>query len=109
MIYIRLAYQVVILNTYPLFTLWNSLQQREKLMDILLTKDSSALLKVLEILNTRECGYAELVGKLFADMDAMQKDKSTKPKGMKYELTNCICYVVPFLLCCFVSEEYHWP
>ena len=81
MIYIRLAYQVVILNTYPLFTLWNSLQQREKLMDILLTKDSSALLKVLEILNTRECGYAELVGKLFADMDALQTDRPTKPTG----------------------------
>ena len=57
------------------------MQQREKLMDILLTKDSSALLKVLEILNTRECGYAELVGKLFADMDALQTDRPTKPTG----------------------------
>ena len=63
------------------FIQWNSLQQREKLLDILLTKDGSALLKVLEILNTRECGYTELVGKLFADMDTMQKDKSTKPTG----------------------------
>ena len=71
----------MIKNTYPLVTLWNSLQQREKLMDILLTKDSTALLKVLEILKTRECGYTELVGKLFADMDALQKDRSTKPTG----------------------------
>ena len=69
------------MNNECFFILWNSLQQREKLLDILLTKDGSALLKVLEILKTRECGYTELVGKLFADMDTMQKDKSTNPTG----------------------------
>ena len=43
-----------------------------------MTKDGSAILKALEILQTRECGYADLVAKLYADMDKMQKDKSGK-------------------------------
>ena len=47
-------------------------------MNTLLTKDGSAILKALEILQTRECGYAEMVDKLYADMDEMQKDKSGK-------------------------------
>ena len=56
----------------------NSVQQREKLVEVVLTKDGSALLKVLEILKTRECGYVELVDKLFADMDAIEKSKSAR-------------------------------
>lgn len=49
--------------------MYNSMQQREKLVDILLKKDGSAILKVLQILRDRECGYVELVDGLFADMD----------------------------------------
>ena len=56
------------------------MQQREKLVDLLLTKDGCALLKVLEILRTRECGYEGLVAKLITDVEAMQKSKCTKPQ-----------------------------
>lgn len=49
------------------------------LLDILLTKDGSTLMKVLEVLQTHECGYAELVGKFYAHMDAM--DKARKSAG----------------------------
>ena len=56
-----------------------SVQQTEKLVDILATKDGSAILKALEILKTRECGYQQLVGSLFTAMDDLQKERCTKP------------------------------
>ena len=58
-----------------------SVQKREKLVDILLTKDGSAILKALEILRNRERGYVELVDRLYANMDDMQKVTSKKPLG----------------------------
>lgn len=63
--------------------MYDSVQQREKLVDILLTKDGSAILKALEILKTRECGYTVLVGRLFTAMDALQKETCTKPAESK--------------------------
>lgn len=39
---------------------------------MLLTKDGSALLKVLDILKTKECGYLGLVDMLLAEMDMLQ-------------------------------------
>ena len=47
-------------------------------MDTLLTKDGRAIMKALNILQTRECGYADLVDKIRADMDEMQKVKPMK-------------------------------
>ena len=58
-----------------------SVQKREKLVDILLTKDGSAILKALEILRNRERGYVELVDRLYVNMDDMQKVTSKKPPG----------------------------
>ena len=54
------------------------MEQREKLLNILLTKDGSVLLKVLTILDTHECGYADLVKAFSDDMDAMQRDEDKK-------------------------------
>lgn len=51
-----------------------------KLLDILLTKDGSALMKVLEVLQTRECGYEGLVEKFYAHMDVMDKARESASK-----------------------------
>lgn len=67
------------------------MQQREKLVDILLTKDGCAILKVLEVLRTRECGYEGLVAKLISEVETMQKSKSTKPqKDSKLRIGVCV-------------------
>ena len=47
-------------------------------MDTLLTKDGRAIMKALDILKTQECGYADLVDKILADMGKMQQVKSRK-------------------------------
>lgn len=47
-------------------------------MDFLLTKDSSELLKVMNILKTHECGYANLVKSFFDDMDVMQENEDKR-------------------------------
>ena len=61
---------------------WYSVQQRERLVNILLLKDGSAILKALEMLDTRECGYKKLVKTLFDHMDVLQtlKDNKTTSK-----------------------------
>ena len=46
------------------------------MVDILLTKDGSAILKALDILKTDECGYGDLVDKIFVEMDVLQKERS---------------------------------
>ena len=68
-------------TTCALILQWYRVQQREKLVDILLAKDSSAIVKALEILKNHERGYASLVDKLYANMDDMQKVTSKKPPG----------------------------
>lgn len=64
------------IRTYSLMDY--SVKQRQKLVDILLTKDDSALLRVVKILETCECGYKDLARKFFAHMDALQIDKDRK-------------------------------
>ena len=54
----------------------NSVKQREKLVEILLTKDPGALLRVVEILKTQECGYEDLAKKFFTDLDKIQTNKN---------------------------------
>ena len=44
----------------------------------MLTKDGRAIMKALDILKTQECGYADLVDKILADMGKMQQVKSRK-------------------------------
>ena len=60
------------------------MKQREKLVDILLTKDESKLVRVVKILETCECGYAELARKFFAYMDTLQKDKDKKAASKSF-------------------------
>ena len=47
-----------------------------KLLDILQTKDGSALMKALDVLQTCECGYRELVEEIHAHLDEMDKARS---------------------------------
>lgn len=47
-------------------------------MNILLLKDGSAIVKALEMLDTRECGYKVLVKTLFDHMDLLQGLKDNK-------------------------------
>ena len=68
---LNIPYQAAIKGVLNLS--WNSVKQRQQLVDILLTKDDRALLRVIKILETRECGYADLAKEFFAQMDAMQK------------------------------------
>ena len=62
------------LNAF-IFSSCNSVKQREKLVEILQTKDAGALLRVVKILETQECGYEDLAKDFFADLDKMQTDK----------------------------------
>ena len=59
-------------------------------MDALLTKDASEILKALDILKTRECGYAELVNNIFHQMNIQQEvnDKKAARKLLKCLLDN---------------------
>ena len=59
-----------------------------------MTKDGSTILKALEILKTREAGYTELVDRIFADMDALQKAKSVKPTSEPITLVTVIVVVI---------------
>ena len=57
-------------------------------MDTLLTKDASEILKALDILKTRECGYAELVNNIFHHMNTLQQEVNDKKAARK--LLKCL-------------------
>lgn len=57
-------------------------------MDTLLTKDASEILKALDILKTRECGYAELVNNIFHQMNIVQQEVNDKKAARK--LLKCL-------------------
>lgn len=56
---------------------------RERLLDALLTKDASDILKTLDILETRECGYAVLVKVVFYHMNTLQQEVNDKKAARK--------------------------
>ena len=60
----------------------------------LLPKDGSVLLKFLQILEKDECGYDDLVKKLYSEMDELQEQKNMKPSKLYTAL-----FVVYFVYC----------
>ena len=58
--------------------LCNSVQGK-KLVGMLVTKDSSVLLRVVKALKQDEVGYEASVQKFFADLDEMQQNQATQP------------------------------
>ena len=71
---------------------WNSVKQRERLVEILLTKDAGVLLRVVKILETDECGYADLAKGFFADLDTLQTDEDKQAASKSLYI--CTYYIV---------------
>ena len=57
-------------------------------MDALLTKDASEILKTLDILENRECGYGGLVKVVFHRMNTLQQEVNDEKAARK--LLKCL-------------------
>ena len=82
----------------------------EKLVDALLRKDASEILKALDILETCECGYAGLAKVVFDHMNTLQQefnDEKAARKLLKCLLDNDLLLLfINHIICCMFMTYY---